>query len=62
MNPEYYTIERINKALVELSRPRALMHEYTSDSLVDLLIDVRDELMHFYHKQDIRRQFEEECG
>jgi len=62
MNPKYYTIERINKALLELSTPRALMHEYTTDSIVDLLNDVRDEMMGFYHKQDIRRRFDEESG
>jgi hypothetical protein len=62
MNAKYYTIERINKALLELSTPRALMHEYTSDSIVDLLNDVRDELMQYYHKDDVRRRFEEESG
>ena len=62
MNPKYYTIERINKALLELSGPRAQMHEYTSDSLVDLLNDVRDELLQYYRKEDTRIRFEEECG
>ena len=62
MDAHYYTIHRINTAILQLSGPRAKMHEYTSESLVDLLSDVRDELMQYYRKEDAKRRFEEECG